>query len=234
MIAPIASYTAEEIYTNLTGNISVHLSDFPICNEELIDLKLEEKMDLVRDLISIGRNVREESKIKVRQPISEILLDKKKEKVIGELTSLIKEELNVKEVIYTDDLSTYMNFMVKPNFKEVGKIFGKNIKEFSDKLLELSNEDINKLENNESIKMSIDNTTYDITKDMVDIRISSKEGFKAMVVGNNFVILNTVITKELENEGLARETISKVQQLRKTMNFDITDRINMYIDATRV
>ena len=232
LIAPIASYTAEEIYTNLTGNISVHLSDFPVCNEELIDLKLEEKMDLVRDLISIGRNVREESKIKVRQPISEILLDKKKEKVIGELTSLIKEELNVKEVIYTDDLSTYMNFMVKPNFKEVGKIFGKNIKEFSDKLLELSNEDINKLENNETIKMSIDNTTYDITKDMVDIRISSKEGFKAMVVGNNFVILNTVITKELENEGLARETISKVQQLRKTMNFDITDRINMYIDAT--
>lgn len=232
LIAPIASYTAEEIYTNLTGNISVHLSDFPVCNEELIDLKLEEKMDLVRDLISIGRNVREESKIKVRQPISEILLDKKKEKVIGELTSLIKEELNVKEVIYTDDLSTYMNFMVKPNFKEVGKIFGKNIKEFTDKLLELSNEDINKLENNESIKMSIDNTTYDITKDMVDIRISSKEGFKAMVVGNNFVILNTVITKELENEGLARETISKVQQLRKTMNFDITDRINMYIDAT--
>jgi len=232
LIAPIASYTAEEIYTNLTGNISVHLSDFLVCNEELINLKLEEKMDLVRDLISIGRNVREESKIKVRQPISEILLDKKKEKVIGELTSLIKEELNVKEVIYTDDLSTYMNFMVKPNFKEVGKIFGKNIKEFSDKLLELSNEDINKLENNESIKMSIDNTTYDITKDMVDIRISSKEGFKAMVVGNNFVILNTVITKELENEGLARETISKVQQLRKTMNFDITDRINMYIDAT--
>ena len=232
LIAPIASYTAEEIYTNLTGNISVHLSDFPVCNEELINLKLEEKMDLVRDLISIGRNVREESKIKVRQPISEILLDKKKEKVIGELTSLIKEELNVKEVIYTDDLSTYMNFMVKPNFKEVGKIFGKNIKEFSDKLLELSNEDINKLENNESIKMSIDNTTYDITKDMVDIRISSKDGFKAMVVGNNFVILNTVITKELENEGLARETISKVQQLRKTMNFDITDRINMHIDAT--
>ena len=232
LIAPIASYTAEEIYTNLTGNTSVHLSDFPAVNEELIDLKLEEKMDLVRDLISIGRNVREESKIKVRQPISEILLDKKKEQIIGELTSLIKEELNVKEVIYTDDLSTYMNFTVKPNFKEVGKIFGKNIKEFSDKLLELSNEDINKLENQESIKMSIDNTTYDITKDMVDIRISSKEGFKAMVEGNNFVILNTTITKELENEGLARETISKVQQLRKANDFDITDRINMYIDAT--
>ena len=79
--------------------------------------------------------------------------------------------------------------------------------------------------------MIIDNIEYDITKDMVDIRISSKDGFKAMVDGNNFVILNTTLTKELENEGLARETISKVQQLRKNMNFDITDRINMYIDA---
>ena len=231
LIAPIASFTAEEIYTNLTNGESVHLSDFPVCDEKLIDLKLEEKMDLVRDLISIGRNVREESKIKVRQPISEILLDKKKEDIIGNLTSLIKEELNVKEVIYTSDLSTYMDFMVKPNFKEVGKIFGKNIKEFSDKLLNLTNEEITKLENNDSIKMVIDNIEYDITKDMVDIRISSKDGFKAMVDGNNFVILNTTLTKELENEGLARETISKVQQLRKNMNFDITDRINIYIDA---
>ena len=231
LIAPIASFTAEEIYTNLTNGESVHLSDFPVYDDKLIDLKLEEKMDLVRDLISIGRNVREESKIKVRQPISEILLDKKKEDIIGNLTSLIKEELNVKEVIYTSDLSTYMDFMVKPNFKEVGKIFGKNIKEFSDKLLNLTNEEITKLENNDSIKMIIDNTEYDITKDMVDIRISSKDGFKAMVDGNNFVILNTTLTKELENEGLARETISKVQQLRKNMNFDITDRINMYIDA---
>ena len=231
LIAPIASFTAEEIYTNLTNGESVHLSDFPVYDDKLIDLKLEEKMDLVRDLISIGRNVREESKIKVRQPISEILLDKKKEDIIGNLTSLIKEELNVKEVIYTSDLSTYMDFMVKPNFKEVGKIFGKNIKEFSDKLLNLTNEEITKLENNDSIKMVIDNIEYDITKDMVDIRISSKDGFKAMVDGNNFVILNTTLTKELENEGLARETISKVQQLRKNMNFDITDRINIYIDA---
>ena len=232
LIAPIASFTAEEIYTNLTGEESVHLSNFPVCNDNLIDLKLEEKMDLVRDLISIGRNVREEAKIKVRQPISEILLDSKKKSLIGDLTSLIKEELNVKEVTFIEDLSKYMNFTVKPNFKVVGKIFGKNIKEFSDKLLELSSIDINKLENNESINLTIDNVDYDITKDMVDIRISSKEGFSGVVVGNNFVILNTTITKELECEGLARETISKVQQLRKNMNFDITDRINMYISAS--
>ena len=233
IVAPIASYTAEEIYTKLTFKDSVHLSDFPECDMKLIDKKIEEKMDLVRDLISIGRNVREENKIKVRQPISEILLDKKCEKIIDDLTDLIIEELNVKEVKFVSELSEYMNFMVKPNFKEVGKVFGKNIKEFSDRLLELTSEDISKLENGNIISMKIDNIDYDIDINMVDIRISSKEGFATGMDGNKFVILNTTLTKELLNEGLARETISKVQQFRKNMDFDITDRINMYIDANK-
>lgn len=232
IIAPIASFTAEEIYTKLTGKESVHLADFPVCNNDLIDKKIEEKMDLVRDLISIGRNVREENKIKVRQPISEILLDKRNEKIIDNLTDLIKEELNVKEVVFASNLSEYMNFTVKPNFKEVGKIFGKNIKEFSDKLLELTNEDISLLEEGKTINMTIDNTNYEVDLNMVDIRISSKEGFATGMDGNKFVILNTTLTKELLNEGLARETISKVQQLRKNLDFNITDRINMYIDAS--
>ncbi len=232
IIAPIASFTAEEIYTKLTGKESVHLADFPVCNNDLIDKKIEEKMDLVRDLISIGRNVREENKIKVRQPISEILLDKRNEKVIDNLTDLIKEELNVKEVVFANNLSEYMNFTVKPNFKEVGKIFGKNIKEFSDKLLELTNEDISLLEEGKTIDMTIENTKYEVDLNMVDIRISSKEGFATGMDGNKFVILNTTLTKELLNEGLARETISKVQQLRKNLDFNITDRINMYIDAS--
>ena len=130
LMAPIASYTAEEIYTKLTGEKSVHLSDFPVYDEKLIDKKIETKMDLVRDLISLGRNVREETKIKVRQPISEIFLDVKNKSIIGELTSLIKEELNVKEVVFLEDLSSYMNFTVKPNFKEVGKVFGKSQKKY--------------------------------------------------------------------------------------------------------
>lgn len=232
LIAPIASYTAEEIYTKLTGESSVHLSNFPVSNENLIDNKIEEKMDLVRDLISLGRNVRETSKIKVRQPISEILLDTKTKNIIGDLTNLIKEELNVKEVVFLEDLSSYMNFMVKPNFKEVGKIFGKNIKEFSDKLLELTTKEISKLENEETLTMTIADNEYEITKDMIDIRISSKEGFTVGMEGNKFVILNTTLTKDLINEGLARETVSKVQQLRKNNGFDITDRINMYVDAS--
>ena len=232
MIAPIVPYISEEIYQNLTGEESVHLSNFPIYDEKLIDTSLEEKMDLVRDLISLGRNVREETKIKVRQPISEILLDTKTKDVIGDLTSLIKEELNVKEVVFLEDLSSYMNFTVKPNFKEVGRVFGKNINEFASKLLELTTEEITMLENNETITMTVADTKYVVNKDMVDIRISSKEGFTVGMDNNKFVILNTTLTKDLLNEGLARETVSKVQQLRKNMNFDIIDRINMYLDAS--
>ena len=110
LIAPIASYTAEELYKNLTDDLSVHLSDFPLYDDALINEKLEEKMDLVRDLISLGRNAREEVKIKVRQPISEVLLDAKKKDIIGDLEGLIKEELNVKEITYIKDLSKYMKF----------------------------------------------------------------------------------------------------------------------------
>jgi len=225
--APIIPFVTEEIYKNLTGEESVHLTDFPEYNESLIDTKLEEKMDLVRDLISIGRNVREETKIKVRQPLNDILLDGKNEIVIGDLTELIKEELNVKNIEFVKDLSTYMNFTVKPNFKVVGRVFGSNIKEFQEKLLSITSEDISKLQNNETILMNIGGETKEITLEMVDIRIDSKEGFNVGMLNNEFVILNTTLTPELINEGIARETISKIQQLRKTMNFDIVDRIKV-------
>jgi len=225
--APIIPFVTEEIYKNLTGENSVHLTDFPVVNETLIDVKLEEKMDLVRDLISIGRNVREETKIKVRQPLNDILLDGKNEKIIGDLTELIKEELNIKNIEFVSDLSTYMNFTVKPNFKVVGRIFGSNIKEFQEKLLSITSDEITKLQNNETISMNIGGEDREITLEMVDIRIDSKEGFNVGMLNNEFVILNTTLTNELINEGIARETISKIQQLRKTMNFDIVDRIKV-------
>ena len=231
LIAPITPYISEELYRNLTNEESVHLADYPKCNEELIDDKLEEKMDLVRELISIGRNIREAKKIKVREPLAKVLLDIKDKDVIGDLTDLIKEELNVKEVIYVSDLTKYMDLTVKPNFKEVGKVFGKNIKDFQEKLTNLTTDDINTLNSGNNIKMTIDNTEYEVNKDMVDIRISSKEGFNVGTINNKFIILNTELSKELLDEGLARETISKIQQLRKSYNFDIMDRIKVYYHA---
>ena len=228
LMAPIVPFISEDIYTKLTGKESVHLADYPTYNKKYINEKIENRMDLVRTLISLGRNLREEVKIKVRQPLSECLIDGKNEQLIGDLVPLIEEELNVKKVTFINDLGNYMNYTVKPNFKEVGKIFGSSIKEFTNRLLELSIEDINKLQNNETIKMNIDNKNYDVNLSYVDIRTNSKEGFDVANDSNNFVILNTELTKELIFEGIAREIISKVQNLRKTSDLNIVDRINIY------
>ncbi len=228
LIAPIVPYVSEEIYTKLTGKESVHLADYPKCNKKMIDEEIEARMDLVRNLISLGRNIREEVKIKVRQPISECLIDGKNESLISDLTPLIEEELNVKKVTFITNLSEYMNFTVKPNFKEVGKIFGPKMKRFGELLLELSNEEISKLQNNESISMEIEGEKCDITSSMVEIRTNSKEGFDVATDASNFVILKTELTEDLILEGIARELVSKVQNLRKTSNFEIADRIYLY------
>ncbi len=231
MIAPIVPFISEEIYTKLTNEYSVHTSDFPKYEIDKINIEIERKMDLVRNLISSGRYVREEAKIKVRQPLSEALLDSKNESIIGNLSDLIKEELNVKEIKYVSNLNEYMNFTVKPNFKLVGRIFGKNINVFANKLNDLEVSDINKLQNNETIPMVIDDTNYEIDLSMVDIRISSKEGFNVGTINNEFIILDTTLTDELIMEGIARETISKIQQLRKTNDFNVVDRIKVYYNG---
>lgn len=227
LLAPISPYLSEEMYRNLTGEESVHLADYPVCDETLIDEKLEAKMDLVRNLISVGRYVREENKIKVRQPLSEALIDGKNEELIGDLIPLIKEELNVKKVTFASDLSKYMNFNVKPNFKIVGKVLGSKIKDFGNALENLTEEEINKLNNNESISIKLAGEDFEVNKEMVDIRISSKEGFNVGMENKEFIILNTELTNELLLEGIAREFISKVQNMRKNEDFNISDRINI-------
>ena len=228
LAAPIVPYTTDEIYTNLTGCESVHLADYPKCEEDLINEDIEKRMDLIRDLISLGRNAREESKVKVRQPISEVILDGKNKNIISDLVDLIKEELNVKEVNFVDDLSLYMNFEVKPNFKVCGPILGKQIGAFSKELLNITNEDITKLDNGEEVTLE----NFKVNKDMVDVRISSKEGFNAAMENNNFIILNTTLTEELIDEGIARELVSKIQQLRKEKDFNIVDRINIHYSSS--
>ncbi len=233
MIAPVIPYLSEEMYQNLTGNESVHLADFPKYDESLIDLNLEEKMDLVRSLISTGRYVREENRIKVRQPLSEALIDGKNKKLLANLTNLIMEELNVKKLTFADDLNTYMTLSVKPNFREVGKVFGKNIGEYQKKLESLSFEEIVKLQNNQNIRMTIADEEYDITPEMVEIRYTAKEGFNVGMENGNFIILDTRITDELKMEGNAREFVSKVQQLRKDNGFDIADRIITTFNADK-
>ena len=228
MIAPIVPFVSENLYTKLTDEESVHLSSFPKYDETLIDLKIEERMDTVRDLISLGRKVREDVKIKVRQPISEIILDKKLEAIISDLTDLIKEELNVKNINFESNLDLYINFEIKPNFKVCGKIFGSNIKALSEYLKTITKEEINQLDQGNTLTINLNEVEYTLDKEMLDIRVNSKEGYNSGVLNNLFVILNTTLTDELINEGIARELISKVQQLRKSKDFNITDRIYIY------
>ncbi len=232
LMAPISPFITEEIYRNLTQEESVHLADYPVSDESKYQDKIEEKMDLVRDLISLGRNAREEAKIKVRQPISEVIIDSKNKSIISDLVELIKEELNVKEVVFEDNLGTYINFIVKPNFKEVGKILGPKIKEFQEVLSKLGMDEVNKLRNEEKVVVNLSGEEFTIEASMVDIRVESKEGFDATYKDNNFIVLNTKLTEELVNEGLARETISKIQQIRKNNGFEITDRVKVSYEAS--
>jgi len=227
LIAPITPFISEEIYQNLTGEESVHLATFPSYSEKLIKSEIETRMDLVRDLISLGRNVREEEKIKVRQPISEVILDGKNKEILKGLEDLIKEELNVKEIVFEQDLTKYMDFQVKPNFKEAGKILGSKIKDFTNYLNNLSEEDIEKAVNKESLKFE----DLEITENLLDIKIKSKEGMKVAMENSNFIILNTTLTEDLIKEGIAREIVSKVQNLRKEKDFDIENRIKLYYNS---
>ena len=229
--APIIPFTTEELYRNLTGEKSVHLSDFPKYNEEYINEEIETKMDLVRDLISLGRNVREEAKIKVRQPVSEVIIDGKNKEIIADLVELIKEELNVKEVVFKDDLSEFMSLSVKPNFKEVGKLLGSKMKEFTTVLANLTIDEVNSLNNGENITIKLDGSDFVVEPYMVEIRYNAKEGFNVATLNNNFIILNTTLTDELIEEGIARELISKVQNLRKERDFNIVDRITVYYNC---
>ena len=230
--APFVPFISEEMYRNLTGGLSVHLENYPRAEEELIDKKLEEKMDLVRDLVGLGRASREKVRIKVRQPLNEVLLDGKYEDMISDLVPLIKEELNVKEVVFEKDLSKFMNYSLKPNFKVAGPVLGPKIKTFGKALNEVNpRETVETLDRDGKITLNLGGEDVEIEKDFVMVTISSKEGFDVAMENNLFVILDTTLTPDLINEGYAREFISKIQQMRKNNGYEMLDNIKIFYDG---
>lgn len=233
MIAPFVPYISEELYRNLTDGESVHIDYYPDVNDKLIDKGLEEKMDLVRDLVGLGRASRETVKIKVRQPLNEVVIDGKYEEKIKDLSPLIMEELNVKKVIFEKDLSQFMNFSLKPNFKVAGPVLGSKIKAFGKALNELdARVAVEKLEDGENLVVNLDGEDVEIGKGYVQVTIFSKEGFNVMMENNLFVILDTTLTPDLINEGYAREFISKIQQMRKNNGYEVLDNINIYYNGS--
>lgn len=229
LAAPFAPYMTEEVYRNLTGDLSVHLSTFPVVKEELIDKHVEERMDLVRDLVTLGRGARETVKIKVRQPISQVIVDGKYEGLISDLVDLIMEELNVKGVVFAKNLGDYMNFSLKPNFKVLGPVLGQKMGLFGKKLAELDPAvNAPKIDGGESVTVDLDGEAFEANSENVLVNISAKEGFTVSLENNVFVILDTTLTDELIYEGYAREMISRIQQMRKAADFQVLDEINVY------
>lgn len=232
MIAPIAPFMAEEFYQTLVGGESVHLTDYPKVDEAQIDLALEEKMELVRTLVTLGRASRENAKIKVRQPLSEVVIDGKFKEQINDITDLIMEELNVKEVVFAEDLSKFMNYTLKPNFKEAGSILGPKIKEFSKVLAKADASTlIQELKEKGEIFLELNGEETSIKENYVQVNIQAKDGFDVSMEDNVFLILDTNLTDELLDEGFAREFISKVQQMRKSNDFDVLDHIEISYQA---
>ncbi len=233
LAAPFAPFITDELFINLTGYRSVHLSDYPVVDEKLILKDVEEKMELVKRIVNLGRSLRESVKIKVRQPLNYMILDSKYKDIILDLTNLIKEELNIKEIRYAEDISEYMLISLKPNFKNAGPLFGKNINNFKNALLSLdANEISNKLERGELVTIEVGGKHYEIDESMVIVSIDEKEGYTVRKDGNVFVIIDTSLNQELIDEGYAREVISKVQQLRKQYDFDLMDNIKIIYSST--
>ena len=231
LCAPITSFLTEEIYQKLTGEKSVHLADFPVENTDLIVEAIEERMDLVRDVCSLGRFAREEANIKVRQPISKLILPKSDQMIIGDLLPVIQEELNVKNIEFKPDMSDYLEYTVKPNFKVLGKTLGSKVKLLQDVLSKLSPKEISQIES-EGLVVKLDGEDLELNNDNVIITLKQKEGYASQSNNKTCVVLETELTEELILEGLAREFVRKVQALRKEKDFVITDHIIVSYNGT--
>ena len=234
LIAPITPFLAEELYQALTREEamdSVHLEFTPQADLSLIDEDLEKKMDLVRRVVNLGRASREEAGIKVRQPLSELVMDRKFEDTIGHLSDLIKEELNVKELVFSDRLADQLEITLKPDYKVAGRILGGKIKDFAKYLSTVdSHEFLANLEQG-PVTLSLQGEDTEIQRDYVEARYQAREGFDVAMDGDISVLLDTQLSPDLVQEGLVREVISKVQQQRKTNDFEVSDRIHMSYEA---
>jgi isoleucyl-tRNA synthetase len=233
LMAPFAPFLAEEIYRNLTDGASVHLADYPVTDEELIDSSVEERMDLARDLVGLGRAAREQVRIKVRQPLQKILLDGKYQEQLGaDLVALIEEELNIKQTVFVSKLGDYMDYRLKPNFRVAGPVLGPKIKQLTGVLARLDASELApRVQAGETIKVILGEKEIELTPDMLDVKISAREGFTVNMENGRFVILDTALTEDLINEGFAREFVSKVQQLRKKNDYQLTDYIAIAYDG---
>ncbi|MCR4605576.1 MAG: isoleucine--tRNA ligase [Eubacterium sp.] len=235
--APMIPFMTESIYQNLVREVdkntpeSIHLCDFPEVKEEYIDTELEAKMDELLQIVVLGRAARNTANIKNRQPIGKIYVNAE-----GELsdyyTSIIADELNVKNVEFTDDTSEFTDYSIKPNFKTLGKRFGGKINQVKDILAGLNgNEAMAQINEKGAVKITLEGLDEIIEKDDLVIETKQMEDFVSENDRGVTVVIDTRLSDELIEEGFVRELISKIQTMRKEADYEVMDHIRVYVDG---
>ena len=235
--APMIPFMTEDIYQNLVRSIdanapeSIHLCDFPVVDAKCIDKKLEENMEDVLDAVVMGRACRNDAAIKNRQPISRMYI-KADFKLDSFYTDIIKEELNVKEVVFTDDVRAFTSYTFKPQLRTVGPKYGKQLGGIQKHLAELDgNAAMDELNADGKLSFNVNGVTVELTKDDLLIDTAQKEGYVTQEDNRMTVVLDTNLTEELIEEGFVYEIISKIQTMRKDAGFEVMDHIRVSLNG---
>lgn len=240
MASPIIPFLTEDLFQNLRKDNdaeSIHLTDFPAVSTEQqahINKTVEQKMQLAQTVVEMARALRSENQIKIRQPLAEISVfveDAAMHTALEHLDEIILEELNVKKLTIVDSVSELAIRKARPNFKLLGPKFGKSVKPVTERIKALREEEITSIEDGTPLAFDLNGESVEITADFFDIIHEKKEGLVVASGEGISLALNTVLSDELINEGLAREVVSKLQQQRKDSGFDVVDRIDVTIAA---
>ena len=239
LMSPIAPFFSEQLYrdlNNVTGRNkaeSVHLTDFPVANTTFIDKALEERMEMAQLVSSLVLSLRKKANIRVRQPLSKIMIPVKDENMktqLEKVSHLIKSEVNIKEIEFLSPDNNILVKNVKPNFKTLGKKYGKQMKQIQAYFTNMSQEEIHAFEKNNGTHLNVDGVDVELTLEDALISTQDLPGWAVTAEGDLTVALDMTITDELMQEGLAREIVNRVQNLRKTGGFEVTDRIELLIE----
>lgn len=237
--APIAPYYMDRLFIDLNevsgkeAQDSIHLTDFPEKDEKLIDKDLEERMQLAQKFSSMVLSLRKKSNIRVRQPLNKIMipvLDKKFERQLHDVEDLILTEVNVKELEYLQDTSGVLVKSIKPNFKTLGPKYGKMMKQIASAVNAFGQDEIVKIEQEGRYMLEIDGQEVEILLTDVDIITRDIPGWLISSMGNLTVALDVTLTPELVEEGIARDLVNRIQNLRKDKGFEVTDKIKLTIE----
>lgn len=236
--APIAPFYSDRLFKDLNAvtekdtSLSVHLALFPEVNEEAIDLELEERMELAQKISSMILSLRKRENLRVRQPLQKVMipvLDAHQQSQIEAVADLIKTETNIKEVAFMDDASDILVKNIKPNFKTLGPKFGKHMKAIAQAVGQFTKEDIQTLESQKEMSLDLGAETITISLEDVEISTQDIEGWLVMNDDKITVALDITISTELHQEGIARELVNRIQNIRKDNGFEVTDKINIAI-----